>query len=141
MASGVVEGSVQTDMNQYFATEQEGPATVSISSPNYDNTYYLFIWTTQPDDCGSYSVSLSAEISGCTDPTASNYNPDATVNANCLYVGVTQPNDSCDNAIAAACGEVVMGNTGVQRVLVEPMLVVDLVQVSGTRWITAAWSS
>ena len=112
MASGVVEGSVQTDMNQYFATEQEGPATVSIASPNYDNTYYLFIWTTQPDDCGSYSVSLAAEISGCTDPTASNYNPDATVNANCLYVGVTQPNDSCDNAIAAACGEVVMGNTG-----------------------------
>ena len=112
MVSGVVEGSVQTDMNQYFATEQEGPATISIPSPNYDNSYYLFIWTTQPDDCGSYSVSLSAEISGCTDPTASNYNPDATVNANCLYVGVTQPNDSCDNAIAAACGDVVTGNTG-----------------------------
>jgi hypothetical protein len=112
MASGVVSGSVQEEMNQYFAAEQEGPATASISSPNYDNTYYLFLWTTQPDDCGSYSISMSAEIQGCTDPTASNYNPDATVNSGCLYVGVTQPNDSCSNAIATTCGATVSGNTG-----------------------------
>ena len=112
MASGVVQGSVQTEMNQYFGNEVEGPATVAISSPNYDNTYYLYVWTTQTEDCGSYSVSVSAEISGCTDPIASNFNPDATVNANCLYVGVTQPNDSCSNAIAVACGETISGNTG-----------------------------
>ncbi|MBL6644898.1 MAG: hypothetical protein ISP55_00415 [Flavobacteriales bacterium] len=112
MVSGVVSGAVQEEMNQYFAAEQEGPATVSISSPNYDNTYYLFIWTTQTEDCGTYSVSLSAEIQGCTDPTASNYNDQATINAGCLYVGVTQPNDSCSNAIAIACGGTEMGNTG-----------------------------
>ncbi|MDB4787205.1 hypothetical protein OAG26_00700 [Flavobacteriales bacterium] len=112
MVSGVVEGSVQTSMNQYFGSTVEGPAEISIPSPNYSNTYYLFLWTTQTDDCGSFNVSLSAEISGCTDPIASNYNPDATVNANCLYVGVTQANDSCSNAIAVACGDVVMGNTG-----------------------------
>jgi len=112
MVSGVVQGAVQEDMNQYFAAEQAGPVTVSISSPNYTNTYYLFLWTTQPDDCGSYSISMSAEIQGCTDPTASNYNPDATINSGCLYVGVTQPNDSCSNAIAVACGSTTSGNTG-----------------------------
>ncbi len=112
MSSGVVQGSVQEEMNQYFAAEAAGPVTVSINQPNVSNTYYLFLWTTQPDDCGSYNITMSAEISGCTDPTASNYNPSATVNSGCLYVGVTQPNDSCENAIATTCGATVSGNTG-----------------------------
>jgi hypothetical protein len=112
MVSGVVQGSVQEEMNQYFATEQAGPVTVSITQPNPSNTYYLFLWTTQPALCGSYNITMSAEIQGCTDATASNYNPDATVNSGCLYVGVTQPNDSCSNAIAIACGETLSGNTG-----------------------------
>lgn len=112
MSSGVVMGSVQENMNQYFAAEQTGPVTVTINQPNVNNTYYLFLWTTQTADCGSYSISMSAEVSGCMDATASNYNPLATVNSGCLYVGVTQPNDSCSNAIAIACGETLSGNTG-----------------------------
>ncbi len=112
MAAGVVQGAVQEDMNQYFGSEQEGPFTATISSPSYDNTYYLFLWTTQTEDCGSYNVTMAAQIQGCTDPIASNYNPDATVTSGCLYVGVIQPNDSCSNAIAVGCGETVSGNTG-----------------------------
>ena len=55
---------------------------------------------------------LAAEVQGCTDSEASNYNADATVNSGCIYIGVTQPNDSCSNAIAVACGETLSGNTG-----------------------------
>jgi len=112
LSGGVVMGSVQEEMNQWFAAEQEGPVTAGLANPADDLNYYVYIWTTQTDECGSYSISASAEIQGCTDATASNYNPDATVNSGCLYIGVTQPNDSCDNAIAIACGETLAGNTG-----------------------------
>ncbi|MEC8597615.1 MAG: hypothetical protein VXY61_04605 [Bacteroidota bacterium] len=112
LSGGVVMGSVQEEMNQWFAPEQEGPVTAGVSNPAGDLNYYVYIWTTQTDECGSYSIAVSAEVQGCTDATASNYNPDATVNSGCLYIGVTQPNDSCDNAIAIACGETLSGNTG-----------------------------
>ena len=112
LSGGVVMGSVQEEMNQWFAAEQEGPVTAGLANPADDLNYYVYIWTTQTDECGSYSIAVSAEIQGCTDPTASNYNPAATVNNGCLYIGVTQPNDSCDNAIAIACGETLAGNTG-----------------------------
>ena len=49
-----------------------------LANPADDLNYYVYIPTTQTDECGSYSIAVSAEIQGCTDPTASNYNPDAT---------------------------------------------------------------
>ena len=105
MSSGVVQGSVQEEMNQYFAAEDEGPVTVSVNQPNVANTYYLFLWTTQPDECGSYNITMSAEISGCTDPTADNFNPLATVDdGSCFYPdpvveapNVFTPNDDGNN--------------------------------------------
>jgi len=43
----------------------------------------------------------NAEVYGCTDPDASNYNPDATVDdGSCVYQG-----DSCDDPLAALAGE------------------------------------
>lgn len=112
ITSGVVAGAVQEEMNGWFSTEDEGPVTASISQPSEDLNYYIFVWTTQTEDCGPFSVSLAAEVQGCTDSEASNYNADATVNSGCIYIGVTQPNDSCSNAIAVACGETLSGNTG-----------------------------
>ncbi len=112
LSSGVVAGAVQEEMNQWFSTEDEGPVVASVSQPADDLNYYVFIWTTQTEDCGTYSISVAAEVQGCTDATASNYNEDATVNSGCLYIGVVQPNDSCSNAVAIACGETAMGNTG-----------------------------
>ena len=112
IAGGVVEGSVQDGMNQWFGGVTEGPATVGLSQPASDVNYYLFLWTTQTDECGSFTVTSSGEVTGCTDPTASNYDENATVDSGCLYTGVIQPNDSCSNAIAVACGETVSGNTG-----------------------------
>lgn len=112
LQSGVVQGAIQEEMNQFFGTEQEGPVTVGIAQPDESLNYYVYIWTTQTDECGPFNISVTAEVQGCTDPTASNYNPLATVNSGCLYVGVTQPNDSCDNAVAVACGETISGNTG-----------------------------
>ena len=112
LSSGVVAGAVQEEMNGWFGTEDEGPVVAGISQPSADLNYYVFIWTTQTDDCGTYSVVVDAEVQGCTDSEASNYNADATVNSGCLYIGVTQPNDSCSNAIAVACGETISGSTG-----------------------------
>ena len=110
-ASGVVEGATQLQMNGYFGTETAGPVTVAVSIES-GASVYVFIWTTEPDLCGTYTIAASGEVSGCTDPMASNYNDLATVNAGCLYIGVTQANDSCDNAIAVACGSTTAGNTG-----------------------------
>jgi len=110
--AGVIEGSVSDDMAQWFGAVQEGPYTEGLVGPSADLNYYVFIWTTQTDECGDFSVSISAEIQGCTDPTASNYNDAATVNSGCLYIGVIQPNDSCEAALPVACGEVASGNTG-----------------------------
>ena len=110
--SGSVLGALEEPMPQFFGTDQEEPATVSITNPEASQNYYLFLWTTQSEGCGSFNVSVAAEVLGCTDSTASNYDADATVNSGCLYIGVTQPNDSCDNAIAVACGETISGNTG-----------------------------
>lgn len=112
MAGGVISGAVQEDMNSWFGASLEGPATEGLLQPSDDLNYYLYLWTTQTADCGSFNVSMSGEVSGCTDPSASNYNENATVNSGCLYIGVVQPNDSCSNAVAMACGETVSGNTG-----------------------------
>ena len=112
IAGGVVSGSVQDGMNQWFGAVSDEPATVALSQPSADLTYYLFLWTTQTAECGSFNVTSSGEITGCTDPIASNYDENATVNSGCIYTGVVQPNDSCSNAVPVACGETVAGNTG-----------------------------
>ena len=113
LAGGVVAGSVQDDMNQWFGgVTDDGPATVELSQPSADLNYYLFVWTTQTDACDSFNVTSSGEITGCTDPIATNYDENATVNNGCIYTGVVQANDSCSNAVAVACGETVAGNTG-----------------------------
>lgn len=108
---GVIQGSLQSEMNGWFATEVAGPVQVDIPV-SAGGTYYLYLWTTQPADCGTYALSAVGEVLGCTDATASNYNDAATVNDGCVYIGVTQANDSCSNAIAVACGSTTAGNTG-----------------------------
>jgi len=112
ITGGVVAGSIQDDMNQWFGAVADGPATVALSQPSADVNYYLFLWTTQTAECGSFNVTSSGEITGCTDPIATNYDENATVSSGCIYTGVVQPNDSCSNAVAVACGETVAGNTG-----------------------------
>ena len=56
ITSGVVAGAVQEEMNGWFSTEDEGPVTASISQPSEDLNYYIFVWTTQTEDCGPFSV-------------------------------------------------------------------------------------
>jgi hypothetical protein len=107
----VLEGSTQLQMNGWFATELEGPVTVDVPVGAGESAF-VFIWTTEPDQCGTYTIAASGEVSGCTDPMASNYNDLATVSSGCLYIGVTQANDSCANAIAVTCGSTTSGNTG-----------------------------
>ena len=127
-------------MGQFFGTEQEGPVTVSVAQPDGDLNYYVFLWTTSTEDCGPFNISVAAEIQGCTDNTASNYNPDATVNDGCLYIGV-MPNDSCDNAIALNCGDMVSGNTGGATAVGGSTPVVVLVPACGTPSMVVSSSS
>ncbi|MCH2046245.1 MAG: T9SS type A sorting domain-containing protein [Saprospiraceae bacterium] len=53
-------------------------------------TYYIRIGDSQ-DDCAGQSINwnlnFTGPISGCTDPTACNYNPLATVSDTCIYPG------------------------------------------------------
>ncbi len=50
------------------------------------------------------------EIYGCTDPNASNYNPDATLDdASCFYAA---PNDLCADAMPLSNGTILIDNTG-----------------------------
>jgi hypothetical protein len=109
--AGVVEGSTQLQMNGWFATELAGPVTAAVPV-DAGETVFVFIWTTEPDLCGTYTIAASGEVSGCTDEMASNYDALATVNSGCLYIDVVQDNDSCSNAIPVACGSDTSGNTG-----------------------------
>ena len=69
---------------------------------------------------GNYTLSLECGIlppppvPGCTDPTAINYNPNATVDdGSCEYAPPPPPvtNDVCADAILMSCGETVFGST------------------------------
>ena len=79
--------------------------------PNTD--YYFAVFTLDPATCGDFAFTANGVILGCTDQTATNFDPLATQDdGTCDYTGVTQPNDLCENAIAVACNDNITGSTG-----------------------------
>lgn len=79
-------------------------------SPGTD--YYFLVYTTDPVGCGEISLLTERSWIGCTDNTALNYDPCATVeNFSCTYGG-TPPNNLCGGAVAIACGSSTVGSTG-----------------------------
>ena len=45
-----------------------------------------------------FTIHVSAQITGCTDPLSTNYNPDATVNdGSCIYASVTESHQWCSH--------------------------------------------
>lgn len=79
--------------------------------PNTD--YYFSLFTLTPDECGSLDVTVTGINFGCTDPTATNFDPTANENdGSCDYTGVTPDNDDCTGAIVLGCDDSIIGSTG-----------------------------
>lgn len=80
-------------------------------APNTD--YFFVVWTDDQSSCGEFEFTTTGIILGCTDITANNYNAEANQDdGSCDFAGVTQPNDTCDNAITLECNAVTTGSTG-----------------------------
>jgi hypothetical protein len=63
--------------------------------PNTD--YYFMPSVTNLDNCGEFSLVVSCEVVGCTEPTSCNYDPEATIDdGSCIFGNL--PNDEFDNA-------------------------------------------
>lgn len=90
---------------------------VAITSflPNWD--YYFSVFTTNPDECGTFSFSLVCTSDGCMDPLACNFDPNALDDdGSCEYFdacgicggtgvpGCNNPN-ACNYDPAATCSD------------------------------------
>lgn len=76
---------------------------------------YIYVYTTDPENCGDYLLNVTCEYLGCTDPYACNFNPYATTFylEDCDYISCSPPfNDIIQNAHALTCGELMEGTTG-----------------------------
>ena len=73
-----------------------------------NTTYYVAIFTTDPDNCGDFEISIEGGLLGCTDLNATNYDPNATVDDGSCRV-VIIPNDLCVEAEWLTCGSSVTG--------------------------------
>ena len=79
--------------------------------PNTD--YYFLIYTADPTGCGEFEFTTTGVYLGCTDATANNYDPQATMDdGSCDFDGVVPANDLCADAISLDCNTVVTGSTG-----------------------------
>ncbi len=80
-------------------------------STNWATPYISFVYKIQLN--GSNNLFSPQEIMGCTDPNASNYNPDATIDdGSCVYSQTDCNGDMNGTAYLDECGECVGGNTG-----------------------------
>ena len=84
--------------------------------------YYALIFTMDQATCGDFEFTTTGVTFGCTDATATNFEPDATTdNGTCEYVDVVAPNDLCDTAEALVCNTVTVGSTGGSSYLGSPI--------------------
>jgi hypothetical protein len=77
--------------------------------PNTD--YYFLVYNTDPNACGDISLETTLGWLGCTDNTASNYDPCATIEDGSCLPGSVPANDECANAITINCGDDLLGST------------------------------
>lgn len=84
--------------------DQCGGSLYSIGEAITPNTdYYFLVYTTDAANCGNYTLTVSREMVGCTDPSATNYNAENTIDdGSCLY-SAPPANDLCADAILIDC--------------------------------------
>ena len=86
---------------------------VRIYGPKPNTDYYFLIYTADPTGCGEFEFTTTGVYMGCTDATANNYDPQATMDdGSCDFDGVVPANDLCADAISLDCNTVVTGSTG-----------------------------
>ncbi len=78
-----------------------------------NTTFTVGVFTTDPEGCGTYNLTIMGLYYGCTDPLADNYDPDAIEDdGSCSYENFIPENDSCAGAVMLTCGSTVEGSTG-----------------------------
>jgi len=113
----MLDGNSCDDLGPFVGCTVTGTCAGSVESflPNLEpNTdYYFVVWTDDQSTCGEFEFTTTGIILGCTDSSANNYNPEANQDdGSCDFLGVTQPNDSCADAITLECNAVTSGSTG-----------------------------
>ncbi len=113
----MLEGNSCDDLAPFVGCVVTGTCAGSVEGflpqldPNTD--YYFVVWTDDQSTCGDFEFTTTGIILGCTDATANNYNAEANQDdGSCDFAGVTQPNDSCADAITLECNAVTTGSTG-----------------------------
>lgn len=79
---------------------------------NQNTDYFFLVYTTDPANCGSASLTTSFVYIGCTDPSADNYDAQANEDdGSCTYTS-GPANDLCADAQALVCNTTINGSTG-----------------------------
>ncbi|MCB9265067.1 MAG: T9SS type A sorting domain-containing protein [Lewinellaceae bacterium] len=92
-----------------------GGSTELIFTPSLGRVHYVLVHGFGQEQ-GAFDLTLDCDVeaipTGCTDPTATNYDPDALVDdGSCVYAPAPTGNDDCAGAIAVSCGQTVSGST------------------------------
>lgn len=117
---GPVTGEIAGDLSDFVSV-----------TPSTD--YLIQAWTTDPVGCGDITLAVTGNNLGCTDPSAINNDPAATLDdGTCDYTGVVPANDECANAEVLVCNTTVTGSTGGATALGAPLGIVDCNASPGT---------
>lgn len=85
----------------------------SISGFDPNLWVHIVVWTDDSLSCGEYSLVTYCVLTGCTDPYACNYEPDAnTDDDSCYYFNCPPDNDFITEAIPIECGDDIVGSNG-----------------------------
>jgi hypothetical protein len=113
----MLDGNTCDDLAPFVGCVVTGTCAGSVEGflpdlePNTD--YYFVVWTDDQSTCGDFEFTTTGIILGCTDASANNYNEEANQDdGSCDFLGVTQPNDACADAITLECNAVTSGSTG-----------------------------
>jgi hypothetical protein len=76
-----------------------------------NTNYYFCLSTSDPINCGSFVLNVTLSNTGCTDPSADNYDATASIDdGSCTYTTVPD-NDLCANAEVLVCNTTISGST------------------------------
>jgi len=95
--------------------------------------YLIQAWTTDPSGCGDITIGVTGNNLGCTDASANNFDPLASLDdGSCDYTGVVPANDECANAEVLVCNTTVAGSTGGATAAGVPLSIADCNASPGT---------
>jgi len=92
-----------------------GGTTELLFTPAYGQVHYVLVHGFGLG-IGDFELTLNCGVeaipTGCTDPNALNYDPDALIDdGSCIYPPPAPPGDACSSAFSIGCGQTVTGTT------------------------------